>query len=413
MKNINIYFVLFLSFIIRAAYSVYIHPPSSFIVSDMNIYFQASTMIKNGIWNDNHFFQPVGFPLILFMLRSFFSNWSLALSLAQALASTLTLFFIWKTVKEIWGEKMAFYSLMVGMLHIPWILFTGISLPETFYTFTLSILLYTGFKIVRNENTFFSSITWSAFFIIGFWMKGLHVFLLPIFLFALWIKDKEKYLLKAIIPIIIVFILGISAHGFLTFKTIGKFQLSATAGGLNFLEGKCPSKRNSDNHMTFFSPLYYHLRMDTYKKWNHPFSDSKFFMQEGLKCIYQNPSVLIQSFESIPFLFINNPIWPLDSHKYSQLIRLYEQIFVMLILPGLFIFMVAFAKKFSFEELCVFCLPILSVFIAVYIFKSETRYRLPFDVFIIPVAIRGIELLAMKFEIKHHKRPELRLIKLS
>ncbi|MGE3610613.1 MAG: ArnT family glycosyltransferase [Bacteriovoracaceae bacterium] len=412
MKNRNIFILFLLSFIARIIYSLYVHQPKDLIQSDMEIYFRISSLIQRGIWDENHFFQPVGFPLILLKLRDYFENWSLALSILQATASTLTLYFIWKTTSFTWGEKNAKFILIVGALHIPWILFTGLSLPETFYTFFLSILLWSGCQILYQHKTLLNSIIWGITFSIAFWIKGQHIFLLPLLIFSLWLKDKNRFLNKTIIPVCLIFISSLSLHGHLTYKTIGKAQFSPTAGGLNFVEGKCPSKRNSDTkNMTFYSPLYYHLRMDTYKKWNHPFSDSTYFMQEGLKCIKENPMVLVQSLENIPYLFFGNPIWPLDWNKHANSIRLYELLFTLICLPGIFIYFFTMFKNFNSNEFILWILPMLSIFLTVYIFKSEARYRVPFDVFFIPVAIRGIDLLMNHFQFRPIKRAHLQLIK--
>ena len=46
-------------------------------------------------------------------------------------------------------------------------------------------------------------------------------------------------------------------------------------------------------------------------------------------------------------------------------------------------------------------LPILSLFLCVYVFKSEIRFRVPFDVFLIPVAVKGWAVLLTMNGIEH------------
>jgi hypothetical protein len=161
------------------------------------------------------------------------------------------------------------------------------------------------------------------------------------------------------------------------------------------VEGKCPIKNNADNAgYSWLSPLYHQLRLDTMKRWDRPFTDSAYFMNEGLNCIKNNPYVLIQSLEGIPFLFFGNTLWPANQSRLKSEMRLYELYFSCFCLLGLIVYLRFF--KYSTnqrEEILVWILPILSVMICVYIFKSEIRFRIPFDVWIIPVAVKGWSLL--------------------
>jgi hypothetical protein len=113
-------------------------------------------------------------------------------------------------------------------------------------------------------------------------------------------------------------------------------------------------------------------------------------MKEGLKCIQRNPFVMIQSFEGIFFLFFGNTLWPANQTKMASEMRLYELYFGCFCIIGLMVFMRFF--KYSSnkkEEILVWLLPVFSVMLCVYIFKSEIRFRIPFDIWIIPLAVKG------------------------
>src|SRR5690606_33638340 len=103
------------------------------------------------------------------------------------------------------------------------------------------------------------------------------------------------------------------------------------------------------------------------------------------------------SFESIPYLFFGNRMWPLTQNKFSQYFRLYELFFSLFLVIGLAVIMrEAFSPEMSLQDKLIWFLPILSLFLCVYIFKSELRYRIPFDVWFIPVSVKGWMILLYK-----------------
>jgi len=58
------------------------------------------------------------------------------------------------------------------------------------------------------------------------------------------------------------------------------------------------------------------------------------------------------------------------------------------------VFIVTFRKrKGTLEEFIVWVIPMMAIFLCVYIFKSEIRYRVPYDIWFIPAATYGWLLL--------------------
>jgi hypothetical protein len=110
---------------------------------------------------------------------------------------------------------------------------------------------------------------------------------------------------------------------------------------------------------------------------------------------HTNPGVLLNSFEAIPYLFMGNRSWPLSDTKNRDFVRRYELYFAIFSLVGLISafrwFITQHNKKKIFTT---WFAPILSLLFCVYLFKSELRYRFPFDIWIIPLSVKGwIELL--------------------
>ncbi len=391
LKYRSIFLLLLFALILRCCYVLFLYDPSDFKWSDMANYIRMATDIHNNSWNEGLFFQPIGFPIVLVFIERVFGSWSTPLGILQAVASTFTLFFMWKASFETWGERVAKYSLIIGIFHVSWIILNGFALAETFFAFLLSLLLFLGQRIFQNSAQKFStSVLWAMAFLAAFWMKGSHVFMGPLFLMSILFYFRKKSFLKTILPISLVVGIGLFAHGMFTYQKTGKFLISSSAGGLNFVEGKCSDKRNIDSRgIHWLSPLYNHLQMTSEKKWDVPFTDSAYFMKAGLECIEKNPAVLLTSLEGIPYLFFGNYMFPGTDMAERSLIRYYELLFTLFMVPGLLIYLVLNWGKMSAEEIIVWCVPVIALFTCVYIFKSEIRFRVPFDVFFIPLSVRG------------------------
>lgn len=359
--------------------------------SDMKIYLDISNDLSSGTWRATHFFQSVGYPLLLSTLRGLVPNLSITMTMLQATASSLTLILFYVLVTASLGRLVGIVCLFIGALHYPWILFANFSLPETFFTFLLSICAWCSWKLSSSERPpVVYGLLWGVSFVAALWLKGTHAFWGPLFLLVLLAGKKEKAL-PAVIAIGAMVSIGIGLHGYLTYSKIGKIQLSASTGGLNFIEGKCPDKVNIDtNNYRWHSPLYYQLEMNSVKKWDRPFTESSHYIKEGFKCIQKDPLVMIRSFESIPFLFMGNTMWPFNRKPYAGYTRLYELIFAVFLMTGLMAYAVhAFKAGISFQEFSTWVIPVLALFLCVYVFKSEMRYRVPFDIWFIPVAVKG------------------------
>jgi hypothetical protein len=390
-------FVLVTAFLLRMLPIFFGNGILKNVWSDMEMYLRISEEINSGHWHPTHFFQSIGYPLLIGLVKKSSEDFALSLSFLQALTSTLTLYFIFKLVYASFGYKSALASLIVGCLHLPWIFFPSFALPEVFFTFLLSLCAWMTHRICQNENTSGASFIWGASFILAFWLKGTHALWGPLFFLGL-IYLQGRGCLNNLLIIGATVSIGLGLHGYLTFSKIGKIQLSASTGGLNFVEGKCPSKKNTDSHgYTWQSPLYFQLDNNLTKTWNMPFTDSGYFFKQGLQCISRDPYVLIQSLESIPYLFYGNHMWPLNRKEYSRYSRLYDLFFAFFSVVGLTGYWLSFRRvKFSKSELVIWTVPIISLFLCVYIFKSELRYRAPFDIWIIPLSVLGWSLLLRK-----------------
>jgi hypothetical protein len=375
--------------VIRVLYVQFVHPLEASLYSDMANYVQVADDILAGNWQAWHFFQPIGYPLLLSSLKAVGADWLSMLTWTQVIASTATLVLVWIVSTHCFGRAAGLASLAIAALHLPWIVYSGFALSETLFTFALAALALLGWRVATQLRVS-DAVLWGIVFLLALLLKGTHIFLAPLFLLALvWTKGRRSW--KAVLAITIVVWSGLIAHGTFTHDRIGSFQMTASAGGLNFLEGKCPYKNNSDSAgFSWFSPLYVQLGRTESRVWDRPFTDSAYYFGVGLECIKDNPLVLLQSLENIPLLFIGNWMWPAGNLPFRDWVRLYELFFSVFAIGGLCAFTTLARPRMTSDNVLVtWVVPLLALILCVYIFKSEIRFRIPFDVWIIPLAVKG------------------------
>lgn len=393
------YVILAVAFLIRVV-STHFHPLAARLYSDMANYAVIANDLRNGVWLPQHFFQPVGFPYIISLFMRAFTDWTRAFALYQAIIGTAALWFMWDASVKSFGPRVGLAALVIGAFHVQWLAYNLFALSENTFTFLLSALLWVSVKTVQRESYVWAAL-WGLVFAAGLWVKGTHVFLGPLFLLGIlaWKRPLRPAVTRLVVPISVVVATGLILHGALAYRTIGLFQMSASAGGLNFVDGKCPVKVNIDSAGQMWgSPLYYQLDMSTQRKvWDRPFIDSAYFMREGFRCIQNDPFVLVQSLENIPFLFIGNFSWPANQLRVAPFIRLYELFLSIFLVTGLLVWLRSCwpVPAAGYTQLLVWLAPILALFICVYVFKSEIRFRIPFDVYFIPVAVQGWRIILL------------------
>jgi len=362
------------------------------LYSDMANYARYADELRSGPLKAIHFFQPIGLPSIIFVFKGLFLDWRTALGVYQVLASTATVWLVWRTADKAFGPWVGILSLTIATFHVPWVVLATVALPETTFAFLLAVLARLGIEVVERESPGWSAL-WGLVFIAAFFVKGSHGFFGPMFLAALlgfrgWSRDVIR---RVAVPISLVVGTGLLLHGTLTYRAIGTFQMVSSEGGLNFMEGKCPSKINMDSAgAQWFSPLYAQLGRTEAKQWDRPFTDSDYYIRAGLACIRERPAVVVTALEGIPFLFVGNTLWPASQFPTAPFTRAYDAVFGMWMMVGLAVSLWRlWPSRSAYQAFVAWMLPLAALCLCVYVFKSEIRFRVPFDVWLIPAAVAG------------------------
>jgi 4-amino-4-deoxy-L-arabinose transferase-like glycosyltransferase len=351
------------------------------IYSDMSGYDRRAGEISRGEYSLRfHFFQPIGYSLWLALCRWLAGGEWWLIKLTHVAMVWLSVFLGWRVARRILPPNWDLLALVFLSLHAQWWALAGFALAETLYTFLITVLLWSTVRWVERPGVLHAAIAGLSFGL-AFFVKGTAAFF-PIFL-GLWCLVqvvRGRAPLKSTMAHLAVMGLCAStvavAHGSFALAKYGQFRISADAGALNFVEGKCPWKDNTDGKLRWLSPLFNQLGEREKKVWDVPFSNQPYYWRQGWQCIKDDPLVLVTSLRYIYYLYAGNRLFPVVPHR--KLSDAYEAWIASVIFPltmiGLFV-----ALRRRERPATVAALLYLSLFAAVWVFKSELRYRVPFD----------------------------------
>lgn len=398
----------------RALWVALVHEPSRSVFSDMAGYFNRSgEVIASSRWDPNLFLQGAGYPLVLGALRKIWARPDPGLFIAfvqiagslAALAGTVML------AGRVAGRRWAAAALALGAIHVPWLFFNSVYMPEALYTAALAGVGLALLALARDPDA-----RWRRTLLLGAagglaaWLKSTHL-LVGFVAAALWVFPLRRGW-RGSVRILAGWLAGLALtfwipHGVLSQRTAGRFMASPPTGGLNFVEGKCPSKENHDSAgYGYWSPLFVQQGKRNTKWWPRPFYDQGYFWREGLKCVAERPVVLVESLDFVRTLFVGNELWPanVSGPRGVWLSTAWARTFEWPLAAGVALALaLALARSRRAEARdersaamwLALAAPALGLFALVWITKSELRYRIPYDVFFLPLALWGWKELAV------------------
>ncbi|MEO5766170.1 MAG: glycosyltransferase family 39 protein [Casimicrobiaceae bacterium] len=361
----------------------HLHPMETAIYSDMRNYLVRAWEIDQGRFDPRHFFQPIGYTLWIAAAQRLAGGGFWLLKASHVVLVSMSVYLGWRTARRLLPGRWDLAALALLSANVQWWALAGFALSETLYTFLVTLLLWTAVRWAQAPTKLLAAAVGLAF-AAGFYVKGSAV-LFPLLL-AAWTLVRsfaDRPALRR--GIAHLAIMGAAAatialsHGVFAHAKYGHFKLGADAGGLNFVEGKCPSKLNIDSEgTTWHSPLFTYLGEHERKVWRVPFSDQAFFWREGLHCVRENPAVLVTSLRYVYYLFAGNPLWPVEFPNRHLAEQVYESLIPTAIVPLLVISLLATLIRWR-TALAVPALLYASLFFSVWMFKGELRFRIPFD----------------------------------
>jgi dolichyl-phosphate-mannose-protein mannosyltransferase len=373
--------LLTLNVLVTAWFVFAVYPMEQLIFSDMTGYDRRAREIIRGEYSIFHFFQPMGYSLWLALCRWLAGGEWWLVKLTHVAMVWLSVFLGWRTARRILPPNWNLLALVFLSLHAQWWALAGFALAETLYTFLITVLLWSTVRWVERPGVLHAAIVGLSFGL-AFFVKGTAAFF-PIFL-GLWCLAqvvRGRAPLKSTMAHLAVMGLFAStvavAHGSFALAKIGQFKVTANVGAINFVEGKCPWKDNTDGKLRWLSPLFFQLGEVERKIWDVPFSNQPYYWRQGWQCIKDDPLVLVTSLRYVYYLYAGNRMFPV-ANIHRKLWGPYEAWIASVVFPltmiGLFV-----ALRRRERPATVAALLYLSLFAAVWLLKSELRYRVPFD----------------------------------
>lgn len=374
----------------------WLHPLETAFHSDMGLYVRRAGDMLKGVFDPIHFFQPIGYSLWIALCYRIANHGWWLLKVSHVVFVSASVFLGWRIARRLLPASWALLALVLLSVHLQWPALASFALSETLYTFLITLLVWSAVRWAQKPKLRFACLTGFAF-AVGFYFKG-SAALFPLLL-AAWVAGRVfgGYIdaRRAVLHLAVMGAVAWSvafAHGSFAYVKYGQFKLGADAGGLNFVEGKCPSKRNFDNiGYQWLSPLFFYLGETEAKHWSVPFSNQKYYWREGWKCVEADPLVLLTSVRYVYYLFAGNPLWPVEERPHIAE-QMYETYFTFAIVPFFVLGMLVALWRWR-TPLAVPALLYLSLFFAVWIFKSELRFRVPFDAITMLYASFGASLV--------------------
>ena len=380
---------LILALAIRVFFVFFLRPPEKCLESDMKWYYQKSLQISLGKSEDiTDTLHPPGTQYLYtpFLKTSTPFLW---IKLLNALMSTLTCAFIFFAAKIIFNRRAACIALFIAGFDYLLIDYTGYFLSETPFAFCLSVMFYFLAKSICCQSSMHRRIF--AFLggialVLSASFKATILLFVP--LFGLWwilnckkykIASNGLYYMLGFLPLYLALCLRV-------FALSGNFGTISTMAGLNFYVGRAHVKWvylhdiNRHYNFRFASPVACSKQYARDVSFDAGPYDSSFFLKEGIKEMREDISKTIgYSVEYLYDLFFSEDIFPSGTRS----IQYFNLAFcALVILPALALLGIRF-KSIASSPQAISYLAFLTILITTAIFHGETRYRIPYDIFLI------------------------------
>ncbi|MCF8297295.1 MAG: glycosyltransferase family 39 protein [Saprospiraceae bacterium] len=114
----------------------------------------------------------------------------------QAILGVLSCVFIFYISKHLFNEKVAFLSLTISTLYLPYLRYTGSILRETMIFFFVVASIYSLLIYIKNPKSFKDLTVASLFYTLLIHTDPRYLFFLPLLIFAYWPFQISRVLIK-------------------------------------------------------------------------------------------------------------------------------------------------------------------------------------------------------------------------
>jgi 4-amino-4-deoxy-L-arabinose transferase-like glycosyltransferase len=385
--------ILFLAALVpRLLFVALAHPPGDYVTSDMWVYDLRATHLLRGDLGPWDSFTPAGYPAFLAGLYSIAGRQLMLVGVVQALLSASTVVLTYALAMEV-GCRRATASLaaVVIALHVPMVLYSGLLLSETLFSFVLILGSYLLLRSISKPSFGLAAVAGLTLGCAAVVRPNLLVVLpfVPIVAFFGFSRTKKRTAVHSLV-VLAVAIVPLSAHSWHNSRLVDRWVPTSTNGGLNFYLNvaevrSVEFKEGSYTHR--ITPIPNLIRYDHDERVERPFYDDRYFYAAGFRRIVEAPRSLLKGFWSLKeTLGLGRqdywPGWPpwrvllgVESHVFS----------VLVVLPGLLGLGLVFKRRMPVRPdgagwVWIAAL-ILGNLLAAAVYLGDPRLRVPYDPF--------------------------------
>ncbi|RLB26881.1 MAG: hypothetical protein DRG87_12410 [Deltaproteobacteria bacterium] len=402
--------VAFLALILRAMAllslkdSIYF----DFLLWDERVYHTWAMKIADGTYQSTSIYEFAPLPAYLMaFIYTLFSPDILYIRVLNIILGTLTCYLAYLIGKEVANRAIGLVACLIAALYKPFIFYSIVPLKTSLSLFLFALAIYFITAILNKP----SPLKVLLLGIIAGLMLNVRMnygIIIPLMLFILLLRlSKENAKLKALLVISVLFIAGtaMSMSPFLArnYKVAGKFALTTTQSGFNLYLGN-----NLENPDPYYRPVPFassspfkqgvQFTIEASRRMHKkvsPQEASLYWSREVLTAAVEQPAEFIWKLFQKVLVFFNQ--FEAGDHYHIGFVSDYVGFLkfpffsLWLILPfgmaGMLVSIVRCKKLLALGA--VFFLYALTLIA----FFTNTRYRLPVAVILIPSAVIGIHVL--------------------
>src|SRR3990167_3813178 len=381
LKHLILVFLLALS--IRLLYNA-LTPSRPLTVDDSTQWIQTANRFSEGkgFLTETEGLDPKRapiYPLFISMITSLFGPNLDLVKIAQSILGSLNCILIYYLSSHTLGTTIALWSSLICTLYPPFIVYSGILMSETLFTFLLLffLLLFTKLLLKPYLKIFIGA---GLFLGIANLCRG-TLLLFPVFLLLLplLIKDQRKWWLKYILLIAINFSI-IFPWTWRNYKVYGGFMPVASGGSELLWFGTLPW---TEQRLFGNAPSFQKLNLI-----NNPIKNEQLYFKNALNNIILDPtSYFFLTIKKFIFFWFKPVGQKLTHNKFpiiGQLLFYGHALFIFLTIAGIF-----YSRQF-WKNLLPIYLIIIYFSLLHTILAPEPRYRLPIEPLMILFTVQAL-----------------------
>jgi 4-amino-4-deoxy-L-arabinose transferase-like glycosyltransferase len=338
-----LWLLFFAALVPRLLFVTLVHPPGDHVVSDMWVFDLRAKHLVSGELGPWDTFTPAGYPAFLACFYATVGRELTFIGMVQALLSALTVVLTYVLAVEISRDRrIGWLAAIAIVLHVPTVLYSGLLLSETLFSFLIVLASYLLLRAVSKASLGLSGWAGLVLGIAGVVRPPLLLALplVPIFFFFALGRSAGRAAGYSAVVLAIALV-PLAAHSWHNSRLVDRWVPTSTNGGLNFYLNlaevrSVKFKEGSYTHQ--ITPIPNLIRYDRDERVERPFYDDRHFYAEGWRLLADRPLRVLKGFWSLKeTLGLGRqeywPGWP----PWRTLLGAESRVFAILfVLPGLF-----------------------------------------------------------------------------